>query len=135
MYQDLINNYQSLLRKKIYLEEQIETAEDNTAKQKYQLHLNHIAQKIKQIERKAYSLNPKVLSYLRLLEAAVGMDDLSKEQRYHCLEFADAMVSIEGIQASPDTDKEIKLWVDGEPTYHDTCIHVLKQCIPTPTDK
>lgn len=94
----------------------------------YHAELKNLTKSKKAIESIASKLNRGLLSYFRLLDAAIGMDSLTKKERYESLTFADAMTAVEGVPASRETDNELTLWAESKQTYQDACIHILKQC-------
>lgn len=92
-------------------------AENIERRKKYEIELQALNARIKELDRAAALIGKDSVRRLTLLKLSSGMDDLTPSQKIRSASFANALNAVEGVSASEQTAAEINNWQNGHKTY------------------
>lgn len=84
---------------------------------KYKAQLPQLEARLKELEQAAKLIDKKLARQLLLLKLACGMDTLSQLQKERSSAFANALNTIEGVEASKTTQENVDRWKTGDKTF------------------
>lgn len=114
-------------KKSEYLrEENVESVRNAIAqRESLKAHIEEIRKDQLRLESAARILDVGLYRTFLFLKQCAEMDALPIEKRQEALLFSDAMTALEGLYAKPETDKSLKLWVEGKESYTDIYMNAL----------
>lgn len=86
-----------------------------------------VADELEKLEAAALTLDKPLYRRLLLLRRCASMDAMPLCERQKSLAFASAMTALEGVTASPDTDRRLASWVQGEDSFAELYMDKLRQ--------
>lgn len=100
---------------------------DLKLRKKYESEFTDIEKRLSEIREAVKLLDSSFIRKLDMLELTVGMDEISSTTKNKCLNFADAMTSIEGVPVSKTAKEELNNWLSGKVTFISVFESTLKR--------
>ena len=88
--------------------------------------VREIDARLEKIETAANILDKNLRRNLNILRRCTAMDVMPFEKREESLAFGSAMTALEGIPASPEAEKNLLRWANGESSFQESYLNTLR---------
>ncbi len=123
-YQDLLDEYRSLLEQDTQIQRQLAVIAKKDALKARQ---EELRQKQLRLEHAAAVLDTNLSRLFFFWKQCVQMDAMPLEKRPEALSFAKAMTALEGLPARRETEQNLDRWAKGEVRFSEFYLPILQE--------
>jgi len=91
-----------------------------------QIVIREIDVRLEKIEAAASILDSSLRRKLMILRRCAVIESMPFEERKNALAFSNAMIALEGIPVSEETEKHLSLWANGEFSFQESYLNTLR---------